>query len=68
MIDPNEMFATRGAHPDIHCKTCEYNKGKPECGDCEMFTFMKPDKIYFDGEKCPLHYPDEDIEAVGDDI
>lgn len=26
-------------------------------GDCTMFPAMKPDKIYFDGEKCPLHNP-----------
>ena len=55
MIDKNEQFATRGPHPDIHCKNCIYNLGNGNRGDCEMFAVMKPDKIYFDGEKCPLH-------------
>ena len=59
MIDPNEMFATRGPHPGIHCKTCEFNKGKADRGDCEIFEVMKPDKIYFDGEKCMFHFPEE---------
>ena len=54
MIDKNEMFATRSAHPNIHCKKCIYNLGNGSRGDCEMFLVMKPDKIYFEGEKCPL--------------
>jgi len=54
MIDKNEKFATRGPHKDIHCQNCAYNKDNPNRGDCEMFLVMKPDKIYFDGEKCPL--------------
>lgn len=59
MIDKNEQFATRGPHPDIHCNTCAYNKGKGIRCDCDMFPVMKPDKIYFDGEKCPIHYPED---------
>jgi hypothetical protein len=57
MIDKNEMFATRTAHKEIHCKNCVYNLGNGARGDCTMFPVMKPDKIYFDGEKCPLHNP-----------
>lgn len=59
MIDKNEMFATRGPHPDINCKNCIYNLGNGYRGDCEMFLVVKPDKIYFHGEKCPLHNSDK---------
>lgn len=58
MMDKDEKFTTRGAHPEIHCETCVYNRGKGTRGDCDMFEVMKPDKIYFDGEKCPLHLPE----------
>ena len=57
MIDKKEKFATRGAHEKIHCKDCVYNRGNGNRGDCDMFEVIKPDKIYFEGEKCPLHNP-----------
>lgn len=54
MIDKEEILRTQGPHENIHCKNCAYNLDNPERGDCEMFTFLKPHKIYFDGEECPL--------------
>lgn len=57
MIDKDEKFATKTAHPEIQCKNCAYNLGKADRGDCEMFQVMKPEKVYFEGEKCPLHLP-----------
>ena len=55
MIDKEEMFAPGGPHKNIHCKDCVYNRNNERRGDCDMFEFMKPDKIYFEGAECPLH-------------
>ena len=54
-LKSQEMLTAIGPHEKISCKDCAYNRGNGKRGDCDMFEVMKPDKIYFDGEECPLY-------------